>query len=142
MKHRYLLDTNVVSEMARHPSGPIAIRIGAIGEDTVCTSVVVACEIHYGLIKRASAPLTKRVMRVLESMDVLVDFPGDTAEHYGRIRAHLESIGRPIGPNDLLIAAHARAAGLTLVTRNVREFSRVPDLAVEDWSLGADAGTN
>ena len=78
---------------------------------------------------------------MLESMDVLAEFPRDIAGHYGKIRAHLEAIGRPIGPNDLLIAAHARAAGLTLVTRNLREFSRVPDLAVEDWTDSRSAGT-
>lgn len=70
---------------------------------------------------------------VLESMDVLADLPEDMATHYGSIRADVESVGQPIGPNDLLIAAHARASGLTLVTRNLREFGRVPNLPVEDW---------
>ena len=132
MKHRYLLDTNVLSEMAREPSGPIAQRIRDVGENAVCTSIIVACEVHYGLIQRASPQLTRRMLAVLASMDVVADLPEDMGVHYGTIRAHLETVGRVIGPNDLLIAAHARAAGLTLVTGNVREFDRVPSLRVED----------
>ena len=133
MKHRYLLDTNVLSEMAREPAGSITQRIREVGEDAVCTSIVVACEVHYGLIKRASAQLTRRMHAVLDSMDVLADLPEDMGVHYGTIRAHLETGGLVIRPNDLLIAAHARAAGLTLVTGNSHEFGRVPDLQVEDW---------
>ena len=70
---------------------------------------------------------------VLDAMDVLRTFPPDIAQHYAFIRCDLEARGLPIGPNDLLIAAHARAAALTLVTGNVREFARVPGLAVENW---------
>ena len=70
---------------------------------------------------------------ILETIDILSNPPEDIGVHYGRIRSDLESAGETIGPNDLLIAAHARAAGLTVVTANEREFGRVPGLRVENW---------
>ena len=72
------------------------------------------------------------MIAILEALDIL-NLPGGIETRYGRIRTHLDSIGRPMGPNDLLIAAHARTAGLVVVTGNVREFRRVPDLQVENW---------
>ena len=71
---------------------------------------------------------------ILEAIDILTDLPTDIGFHYGSIRTDLESAGATIGPNDLLIAAHARAADLTVVTGNDREFRRVPGLRVENWS--------
>ena len=136
MSHRYLLDTNILAELARNPTGATARRIAAVGETTVCTSIVVACEVHYGLAKRLSPRLSRRMYEILETIDVLSNLPEDIGIHYGRIRTELESAGETIGPNDLLIAAHARAAGLTVVTGNEREFGRVPDLRVENWLGG------
>ena len=133
MSHRYLLDTNILAELARNPTGPTARKIASVGETAVCTSVVVACEVHYCLAKRSSRRLTQRMHEILESIDVVSNFPEDIGTHYGRIRTELESVGETIGHNDLLIAAHARAAGLTVVTGNEREFSRVLGLRVENW---------
>ena len=136
MSHRYLLDTNILAELARNPAGPAARTIAAVGERSVCTSVVVACEVHYGLVERASPKLTDRMSEILATIDVLTSLPEDIGVHYGRIRVHLESAGEVIGPNDLLIAAHACAADLTIVTGNEREFRRVPGLRVENWLVG------
>ena len=136
MSHRYLLDTNILAELARNPAGPVARAIAVVGERSVCTSVVVACEVHYGLVKRASPKLTDAMSEILATIDVLTSLPEDIGVHYGRIRAHLESAGEVIGPNDLLIAAHACAADLTIVTGNEREFRRVPGLRVENWLAG------
>ena len=133
MRHRYLLDTNILAEIARNPAGIAAERIAAVGESAICTSVIVACEVHYGLAKRSSLQLTERMGEVLEAVDILTELPADIGNHYGSIRAHLESAGATIGPNDLLIAAYARAADLTVVTGNDREFRRVPGLRVENW---------
>ena len=133
MSHRYLLDTNVLADLARNPAGAAARAIAEVGETAVCTSIVVACEVHYGVAKRASPKLTRRMSELLGSIDVLTNLPEDIAGHYGRIRTELESCGETIGPNDLLIAAHACAAGLTVVTANEREFRRVPGLRVENW---------
>ena len=133
MSHQgYLLDTNVVSELARDPHGPVASRIAVIGAETVALSIVVACEIRFGVAKGVSKRLAERLDVLLAEIEQLaLDHPVD--EHYAEIRAALESSGTPIGPNDLLIAAHARALGRVLVTNNEREFSRVPGLAVENW---------
>ncbi len=129
---RYLLDTNILSDLVRHPAGPLARRIAAVGEKTVCTSIVVACELRYGAAKKGSAPLAEKVEQLLSSIEVL---PLENAadRKYAEIRAALEKAGTPIGANDYLIAAQALSLGLTLVTDNVGEFSRVADLALENW---------
>ena len=139
--HRYLLDTNIVSDLVRDPHGSVARRIARAGETAVCTSIVVACELRYGAAKKASPRLSAQLEIILEALAVL-PFEADADRHYGEIRSHLERLGRPIGANDLLIAAHARSAGLRLVTRNLDEFSRVPGLKVTTWpaSLRARRG--
>ena len=129
---RYLLDTNMVSDMVRHPQGIVANRIAVIGEDTIATSIVVAAELRYGAAKAGSSRLADRIDQVLSAMEVLsLEPPAD--RHYAEIRLQLTRQGAPVGPNDLLIAAHALATGLVVVTANVREFSRIPGLGVENW---------
>ena len=94
--------------------------------------MIVAAELRYGAERRGSERLTRQLEAVLSAIDVLpLEEPAD--RHYGEIRNDLERVGRPIGHNELLIAAHARALGATLVTNNIGEFRRVPSLAVEDW---------
>jgi tRNA(fMet)-specific endonuclease VapC len=116
----------------KEPAGPCATRLAEIGDDRICTSIVVACELRFGAMLRGSERLTRAVDRVLQAIPVLpLDEPAD--EHYASIRNDLQSRGVSIGPNDLLIAAHARSSGLTLVTENEDEFRRVPDLPVENW---------
>jgi len=129
---RFLLDTNIVSDLVRHPRGKIADRISEVGEDDVCTSIVVAAELRYGAAKRNSSRLTAQLEDVLGALEVIaLEAPADAM--YGLIRANLERTGQPIGANDLLIAAHALALDLTVVTDNEREFSRVENLRVENW---------
>jgi tRNA(fMet)-specific endonuclease VapC len=129
---KYLLDTNMVSDLVRAPQGRVAEQVRAVGEARVCTSIVVAAELRYGAAKKGSARLTEQVEAVLGALDVLpLDEPADAT--YGSIRAHLERVGQPIGANDLLIAAQAVALGCTLVTDNEREFTRVQGLACENW---------
>lgn len=129
---RYLLDTNIVSDLVRHPQGRISAQIGEVGEAQVCTSIIVAAELRYGAAKKGSARLAAQLEAVLDALDVLpFAAPADTA--YGLIRARLEEIGKPIGGNDLLIAAQAVALGYTIVTDNEREFARVEGLSRENW---------
>lgn len=129
---RFLLDTNIVSDLVRHPRGKIADRISEVSEDDVCTSIVVAAELRYGAAKRNSSRLTAQLEAVLGALEVIaLEAPADAM--YGLIRANLERSGQRIGGNDSLIAAHALALGLTVVTDNEREFSRVEDLRVENW---------
>ena len=128
----YLLDTNILSDLIRNPFGPVAQRIEVVGAKAVCTSIIVAAELRYGSAKKGSPRLQARVEDILATIPVLpLEVPADA--DYGRQRAQLEASGQPIGGNDLLIAAHALALGLTLVTHNTREFSRIVGLQVEDW---------
>lgn len=127
-----MLDTNIISDLIKNPQGKAAKRIAKIGEDSVCTSIVVAAELRYGCAKRGSKRLLKAVEDLLEEIPVLpFDLPADIA--YGEIRSGLEIAGQPIGGNDMLIAAHASATGTTIVTANTREFTRVQGLKVENW---------
>ena len=128
----YLLDTNIISDVIRNPDGPAARHIEQVGPKEIFTSIIVAAELRYGCAKKGSRKLLTRVEGILETIPVLpLDIPADA--QYGYIRAELEAAGEPIGMNDLLIAAHAYALGLTLVTDNLREFTRIRDLKVENW---------
>ena len=129
---RYMLDTNIVSDLIRSPQGKAARRIARVGEATVCTSIIVAAELRYGCAKSGSPTLCKAVEDLLGEIAVLPFEPPADAE-YGAIRAQLEAAGTPIGSNDLLIAAHACATGSTIVTANADEFKRVRGLKVENW---------
>ena len=128
----YLLDTNIISELIRNPNGAAAQHIIQLDSKTIYTSIIVAAELRYGCTKKGSPKLSARVEGILETIPVLpLDSPADT--HYGIIRAALESAGQLIGMNDLLIAAQTLALGLTLVTDNTREFSRIEGLLLENW---------
>ena len=128
----YLLDTNILSDLVRNPQGMVAAKITRAGEDTVCTSIIAAAEMRYGAIKSNSAKLAERVDIILSALEILpLETPAD--HHYASLRHRLTHEGTPIGPNDLLIAAHALANDLTVITANVGEFSRVPGLKVENW---------
>ena len=132
MSARFLLDTNILSDLIRHPQGVIAKRIASEGEATVCTSIIVAAELRFGALKRGSARLTRQLETILSALEVLsLEEPVD--QHYGKLRSFLERKGQVIGPNDMLIAAHALSVDCTIITANRREFSRVPGLKVENW---------
>ncbi len=129
---RYLLDTNVVSDLVRNPQGRVAQQIRKIGEGQVCTSIIVAAELRYGAAKKESPRLTAQLEAVLGALEVVpFEAPADTT--YGLLRVHLEQAGRPIGANDLLIAAQAVALGFTIVTDNESEFARINGLRRENW---------
>ncbi|MEP6566035.1 MAG: type II toxin-antitoxin system VapC family toxin [Mesorhizobium sp.] len=129
---RFMLDTNIISDMIRNPAGKAASAMARKGDAAVCTSIVVASELRYGCARKGSAKLLKKVEELLAEIPVLpLDVPVDT--EYGALRAGLEAAGRTIGHNDLFIAAHACALGSTLVTANTGEFSRIEGLKVENW---------
>jgi tRNA(fMet)-specific endonuclease VapC len=133
---RYLLDTNILSDLIRHPQGRVAEQIRRVGEVEICTSIIVAAELRFGAAKRGSARLAEQLETVLSVLDV-VPFEQPADEAYGTIRAQLEQAGTPIGGNDLLIAAQAKALGYTMVTDNEREFGRVDGLVCENWLRGS-----
>ena len=129
---RYLLDSNIISDLLRHPRGRVAQSIKKVGESRICTSIIVAAELRFGIVKKGSPQLAADWEAILGAFDVLpFETPADKT--YGFIRARLEKSGRPIGANDLLIASLAVALGFTLITDNEREFSRIEDLQYENW---------
>jgi len=130
--NRYLLDTNIISDLIRNPFGLAARRIEKVTDRDICTSIIVAAELRYGCAKKGSSRLLARVEDVLKAIPVLpLETPADA--EYGGIRAELEAAGQPIGLNDLLIGAHAYSLGLTLVTDKTREFGRIGGLKIENW---------
>jgi len=129
---RFLLDTNIVSDLVRNPRGRITQRIRKVGEAQVCTSIIVAAELRYGSARKGSPRLAGQLAAILSALEVLpFEAPADAV--YGLLRARLEQSGKPIGANDLLIAAQAIALHLVLVTDNEREFARVDGLSHENW---------
>ena len=128
----FLLDTNIVSDLVRHPQGRVAQKIAEYGEAAISTSIVVAAELRFGAAKKASPRLTAQIESILAAIEVLpFDAPADRA--YAKLRLALEQAGQPIGPNDMLIAAHALANDCVLISANVDEFTRVAELQVVNW---------
>jgi len=135
MASRYLLDTNILSDLMKRPSGKVSQKIASLAaedRDALATSIVVAAELRYGAVKSGSAILAQRVEQLLATIEVLPLEP-KADRHYGLLRSYLEKAGTTIGGNDMLIAAHALALDAVLVTDNVREFKRVKGLRVENW---------
>lgn len=129
---RFLLDTNILSDLVRNPQGSIAARIAEVGDAAICTSIIVAAELRFGAAKKGSERLTSQLERILSAIDIQpFEAPADVA--YGQLRAQLEAAGAPIGGNDMLIAAQALATDCAVVTDNEREFARIAGLRVENW---------
>lgn len=129
---RYLLDTNIISDLVRNPQGRVTSRIREVGEAQVTTSIIVAAELRFGAARKGSTRLNAQVEAVLAAMEILpLEEPAACA--YGLLRARLEKKGQMIGGHDLLIAAQAISLGFTLVTANEREFARLHDLPCENW---------
>jgi tRNA(fMet)-specific endonuclease VapC len=127
-----MLDTNIISDLIRNPNGKAAKRIADVGNDNICTSIIVAAELRYGSVKNGSKRLLQLIEGLLGEIKVLsFETPADV--EYGAIRSELEIAGKSIGANDLLIAAHARTAAATVVTANVGEFARIRGVKVENW---------
>ena len=132
----YLLDTNIITALVRDPRGSVFTKLQEKLPAPICTSIVVAAEVEFGLAKGVSTRMHAQVQAIMGSLEVL-PLAAPVHQHYGKIRALLAQRGQPIGPNDLFIAAHARALGMTLVSNNLREFERVPGLLLENWLAGA-----
>ena len=133
MAARYLLDTNICIYIAKHNPPSVRKRFARHAASELAMSVISLGELRFGAEKSQSR---EKALATIDQLARLIDvqaLPASAGEDYGRLRATLEKKGRPIGNNDLWIAAHARAAGLILVTNNVREFTRIEGLDVENW---------
>ena len=129
---RYLLDTNIISDLIRNPQGKVAQHIHRVGEAQVCTSIIVAAELRCRATQKGSPKLSSQLEAVLGALEIL---PLETPAYaeYGELRTQLERVGTPIGANDLFIAAQALALGYAVVSDNDKEFSGVKDLRCENW---------
>jgi tRNA(fMet)-specific endonuclease VapC len=131
---RFMLDTDTCSYIMKRSHPQVLKRLQAVPVTDVCMSVVTKAELLYGVeVSPRRAQDAAALAAFLPYVEVL-GFDAAAARHYAEIRADLKKRGALIGANDLFIAAHARALGLTLVTNNTAEFERVGDLAIENWA--------
>jgi|SRR5579863_4824645 len=134
MEARFLLDTNICIYIRQQRPEKVLLRFRKLRPGEAVLSVITFGELLYGAAKSAHRREAKERLRELVHLLPAMPLPADAAERYGAMRAELESKGEMIGNNDLWIAAHALAAGLTLVTNNEREFRRVRGLKVRNWA--------
>lgn len=130
---KYLLDTNVCIRYLNGRSPDVRKQLDLVDPDEIVLCSVVKAELFYGALKSARPRENLERARRFTEPFASLPFDDHSAVAYGEIRSALEKTGTPIGPNDLLIAAIAQAHGVTLITHNLREFSRVPRLDLEDW---------
>ena len=131
---KYMLDTNICIYAIKHKPDAVIQKFLLHDPEEMCISAITYAELIHGVEKSKAVERNRIAMSLFLSPITILDFDGKAAEEYGKIRAELERKGTPIGPMDTLIAGHARARGFILVTNNTREFNRVADLAVEDWT--------
>jgi tRNA(fMet)-specific endonuclease VapC len=134
---RYMLDTDTCSYIMKRSNPAVIKRLRAVAVADVCMSVVTKSELLYGVAVSPRREQDAAALRAFLSHVEVLAFPAAAADDYADIRADLKKRGQTIGANDLFIAAHARAAGLRLVTNNTAEFGRVKGLALENWTLSA-----
>ncbi len=130
---KYLLDSNVCVDYLTGRFPQVGRRIQNLIPEDLCLSSIVVAELRYGADKSAKVRRNHELLNVLTGEIPYRDFDIAAAALYGKLRASLEKKGKPIGPNDMLIAAHALSLGLVLVTDNVSEFARVEGLKLENW---------
>jgi tRNA(fMet)-specific endonuclease VapC len=131
---RYMLDTNICVYLIRRRSATLAQKLAHFSAAEITISSVTVAELEFGVQKSSQPAQNRQALDLFLAPFTVVEFDREAATAYGSIRAHLEAQGMPIGSLDNLVAAHALSLGLTLVTNNTREFSRVPGLMVEDWT--------
>jgi tRNA(fMet)-specific endonuclease VapC len=130
----YCLDTNIWSYLLRQPNDLLIANLKSHPTSEICLTELIRAELLFGAKRSTKAKeLTTKINELLSPF-ICLPFDSETSTHYAEIRFTLEKKGMPISPNDLIIAATARAAGATLVTNNIREFERVPNLRCEDWT--------
>ena len=128
-----MLDTNICIYVIKHKPETVFQKLQNTNPEDVCISSVTYAELVHGVEKSAAVEKNRLALSMLLANMEILDFDVDAADCYGKIRAVLEKKGTPIGPLDMMIAAHAQALGYTVVTNNVKEFSRVSALQIENW---------
>jgi tRNA(fMet)-specific endonuclease VapC len=131
---RFMLDTNICIYIQRHKPPSVLARFETLRPGEAVISVITWGEMLYGAAKSRQSELALKLLDEFADLVPVLPMPPDCGKAYGRLRADLEKSGRPIGNNDLWIAAHALASGLTVVTNNTKEFERIPYLKIENWA--------
>ena len=131
---RYMLDTNICIYVIKHKPEKVFRKLQTIHPEDVCISSVTYAELVHGVEKSAAVEKNRLALSILLANMEILDFDVDAADCYGKIRAGLEKNGMPIGPLDMMIAGHAQSLGYTVITNNVKEFSRVSALKIENWA--------
>jgi len=131
----YMLDTDITSYVMKRANEQLLKKLRTVAVNDVCISVITKSELLYGVEVSPRRAQDQAALKAFLNYVEVLNFPDEAADHYAKIRAELKSRGAMIGGNDLFIAAHARSLGLTLITNNIREFSRVRDLALENWAV-------
>ncbi len=131
---RYLLDTDICIYIIKKQPVKVFNRLKKCAIGDVAVSSITVAELEYGAAKSSRPDQNRNALLAFLSPFEILPFDDQAAVHYGDIRSHLEKTGKLIGSMDMLIAAHTRSSGLTLITNNLREFSRVPDLRVDNWT--------
>ncbi len=131
---RYMLDTNICIYAIKHKPPEVIKNFLRHSPDSICISSITYGELMHGVEKSQAVDRNRAAITLFLSSISILPFDSNAAEEYGRVRAKLERNGTPIGPMDMLIAAHARSKGLILVTNNTREFFRVDGLSVDNWA--------
>ena len=131
---RYMLDTNICIYVIKHKPETVFQKLQNTNPEDVCISSVTYAELVHGVEKSIAVEKNRLALSILLANMEILDFDVDAADCYGKIRAGLEKNGTPIGPLDMMIAGHAQSLGYTVVTNNVKEFSRVSALKIENWA--------
>ena len=131
---RYMLDTNICIYAIKHKPEKVFQKLQEVDPEDVCVSSVTYAELVHGVEKSAAVEKNRLALSMLLANIGILNFDVYAADSYGKIRAGLEKKGTPIGPLDMMIAGHAMSKGYTVVTNNVKEFSRIPDLKIENWA--------
>ena len=130
----YMLDTNICIYAIKNRPEIVLQRLKENRQNGLCISAITLAEMQHGVEKSAQPEKNAAALMRFVSILQVLPFDDGAAVEYGKVCAHLQRRGTPIGPMDTLIAAHAKAEGLTIVTNNVREFERVPGLKIENWA--------
>ena len=131
---KYMIDTNICIYAIKHKPEKVFQKLQTIHPEDVCISSVTYAELVHGVEKSAAVEKNRLALSILLANMEILDFDVDAADYYGKIRADLEKKGTPIGPLDMMIAGHAQSLGYTVITNNMKEFSRVAALKIENWA--------
>ncbi len=131
----YMLDTNICIFIIKNKPVQVTNRLKEHKPEEICISSITYSELRHGVEKSQARDRNEVALTLFLSAIDILPFDSRAAEEYGRIRTFLKKQGTSIGPMDMLIAAHAKSQAMTVVTNNTREFQRIPDLDLEDWTI-------